>query len=103
MGYEGHTNIFRFSSNINKVIKSRWWDGWGAHNARVVENPNKITFSEGEGFNNTKINRRVFERDNVVWGGDCERIFPTWLFKFISLFGYWTYCTFFEEYPYGVR
>jgi len=59
MGCEGHINILRFSSNINKILKSRWWDVWGALNARVVENPHSITFSEREGLNSTKINRRV--------------------------------------------
>jgi hypothetical protein len=66
MLYEEHINIFCFSSNVNKVIKSRCWDGWGAHIARVVENSHNITFSEREELNGTKINLRVIERDNVV-------------------------------------
>jgi hypothetical protein len=85
--YEGHKNIFRFSSNINNVIMSVRWDGWGAHYARVVENPHNITFSERNGLNDTKVNHRVIG-DNVVGGRDSERIFPTWLFKLVSLFGY---------------
>jgi hypothetical protein len=64
--YEEYTNIFCFSSNNNKVIKTRRLDGWGAHIAHVVENPHNIIFSEREELNDTKINLRVIERDIVV-------------------------------------